>query len=75
MATEVPPEFLPEETQSGVGLQRVNAVNPRTGEFSHQILYLGTERQARALAEIGFWERHGQTQAQWHHLRRIIDGR
>lgn len=72
--TTIPAEYPAEETKPGMALQRVNAINPRTGKFSHQVIYLGTVEQARALAEIFFYERHGQSEAMWHHLRGIIDG-
>lgn len=73
MATNIPAAYPAEETRPGVALQRVNAINPHTGQFSHQILFYGTEEQARALAEIGFWERT-QAQGQWNHLYAIIHG-
>lgn len=61
---------IPDERVSpGVALQRVNAYNPDTGEFVRQVPYRGTEAQARAYAEIGFWH---PTQERWHELRAII---
>jgi hypothetical protein len=70
--TSIPAEYPAEEIHEGVALQRVNAINPRTQEFSHQIVYLGTEAQARALAELPFWE---HTSARWQALRAIVGGR
>lgn len=73
MTSNIPAAAYPaEEIHEGVALQRVNAVNPRSGAFSHQIVLFGTEAQARALAELGFWE---HTHARWQALRAIIDGR
>ncbi|GAA1624158.1 hypothetical protein GCM10009733_021010 [Nonomuraea maheshkhaliensis] len=73
MATTIPAEYPAEETQPGTALQRVNAINPHSGKFSHQVVYLGTERQARAVAEIGFWDLR-QAPAQYNHLYSIIAG-
>lgn len=61
-----------ERTVSGVGPQVVNAFDPETGAFVRQVRYRGTEEQARAYAEIGFWH---PTQQRWHELRAIIQSR
>ena len=71
MTTNIPAAYPAEDTHEGVALQRVNAVNPRTSEFSHQVVFLGTEEQARALAELPFWE---HTSPRWQVLWTMVHG-
>lgn len=61
-----------ERVKPGVALQRVNVYDPRTGKFARQVLYRGTEEQARAHGEIGYWH---PTQPRWHELRAILVAR
>lgn len=66
--TPTPPPA--ERIRPGVALQRVNVYDPHTGQYTgRQILYRGTEEQARAHAEIGFWH---PEQPRWWDLQEIL---
>lgn len=67
-STQIPAERI----RPGVATQIVNVHNPETGEFVRQVRYRGTEAQARAYGEIGFWH---PTQKRWHELRAIVRGK
>jgi hypothetical protein len=60
-----------ERIREGVAGQVVNVFHPETGEFVRSLRYRGTEEQARAYGEIGFWH---PTQERWHELRAIVLG-
>ena len=59
-----------ERVRPGVALQRVNLFD-RDGRFIRQVMYRGTERQARAYAELQITH---DTDPRWHELVAIIRG-
>ncbi|MEU8362302.1 hypothetical protein AB0C27_40420 [Nonomuraea sp. NPDC048882] len=67
MASPIPAERV----VPGVGRQIVNVFHPETGVFVRQARYRGTEAQARAYGEIGFWH---PSDARWRELRAILYG-
>ena len=64
--TDIPAERI----RPGVAVQRVNLFD-RDGRFVRQIAYRGTERQARAYAELQITH---ETDPRWHELVAIVRG-
>lgn len=66
MNTSIPAERV----RPGIAVQRVN-LHDRDGRFIRQVTYRGTERQARAYAELQITH---ETDPRWHELVAIVRG-
>jgi len=66
MTTDIPAERV----RPGIAIQRVNLFD-RNGQFVRQIAYRGTERQARAYAELQITH---ETDPRWAELVAIVRG-
>ncbi|MBF8192444.1 hypothetical protein ITP53_43545 [Nonomuraea sp. K274] len=65
----IPNEIPAERVKPGVAIQRVNLY--RDGVFVRQVRYPGTERQARAYAQLQITH---DTDPYWHYLLRVLRG-